>query len=181
MRCRSKYLYSIVVTFFMTNDVLWCRHDCAACIRRLYTSIADTGNGPCRQYAANHPITIRGGVIFQKIYLTISLADDGIIVPLHPTLYSLLQREDTKVGGSRQGRWCNIAVCREPDGGSRSRPDRGCHVACGRKLTRRGRGKSAMTAPHGALSVRAAQRERRNMLDAKLKKYIAALLSRKSG
>ena len=45
----------------------------------------------------------RGGVIFQKIYLFVSLADDEIIVPLHPTLYSLLQREDTKVGGSRQG------------------------------------------------------------------------------
>ena len=36
-----------------------------------------------------------GGVIFQKIYLPISLADDGIIVPLHPTLYSLLQRDST--------------------------------------------------------------------------------------
>ena len=36
-----------------------------------------------------------GGVIFQKIYLPVFLANDGIIVPLHPTLYSLLQRDST--------------------------------------------------------------------------------------
>ena len=103
MQCLPKCLYSIVVTFFVTNDVLRHRPGPVAYIRGPDTDIADTGNGPYRQCAVNHPVTIGGGVIFRKIYLPVFLANDGIIVPLHPTLYSLLQREDTKVGGSRQG------------------------------------------------------------------------------